>query len=331
MKRIVMIVTIVTIALLATLVMVGCGADNTQGIESVELSKENIEACQSEQLDENKEAKEDEIERNEAQEANQVSEIFVTLPDEFLYSSGAGSWATELSLNDDGTFTGNYHDMDMGAVGENYPNGTMYISEFEGKFTEPTQMNEYIYSMELESFELLKEKGQEYIEEGIRYVVLGASELSDAEELIIYMPGTPYSEMDSNFMSWLQRGDLGPEDLRCYGIYNAKGNAAFIGYNYAELSELYKLDGTFISEKGDVLLLNMYMDEEVTDHQIGTCEWRPQDGEAMNGFVHRNVEGGFTINLPESLCYQFEIQDAENGKFVGLGYASEFGVFERAE
>lgn len=298
---------IMTIILVGAFVLTGCGAQSADAAGDANIDTSTANAVQP----------------------SAINEVFAMLPDEFVYSSGAGGWATVLSLNDDGSFAGAYHDSDMGSTGDGYPNGTTYISDFSGKFTEPQMVNEYIYSTSVEYLELNWEPGVEYIEDGIRYVVVGASELSDSEELLIYLPGTPYAQMDENFMSWLVMGDLGPEDLRCYGIYNAKAGAAFVGYKYAELSELYKVNGRFQNEHGDVLTLNMYMDEKVTDNEIGTCEWAPHDGEAVNGFVHRNVEGGFTIYLPESWCESFEITSKEEGniQFTGVGFSERLGTF----
>lgn len=65
-------------------------------------------------------------------------------------------------------------------------NGIIYISDFSGKFTEPQIVNEHIYSTSVEYLELNQESGVEYIEDGIRDVVVGASELSDSEGRRIY-------------------------------------------------------------------------------------------------------------------------------------------------
>ena len=42
----------------------------------------------------------------------------------FEFSSGVGAWSTELTMLEDGTFWGNFHDSEMGETGEGYPNGT---------------------------------------------------------------------------------------------------------------------------------------------------------------------------------------------------------------
>lgn len=115
----------------------------------------------------------------------QVSEVFQSFPDTFSYGSGAGAWSEELILNDDGTFMGEYRDSDMGVTGADYPNGTVYVRKFHGKFTEPEMINEYSYSMSVEFMELVQEEGTGYIEDGVRYVVLGELELAAGEQLTV--------------------------------------------------------------------------------------------------------------------------------------------------
>ena len=39
----------------------------------------------------------------------------------FYFLSGAGAWSTELVVSPDGSFTGYYHDTDMGDSGADYP------------------------------------------------------------------------------------------------------------------------------------------------------------------------------------------------------------------
>jgi len=56
---------------------------------------------------------------------------------EFYFSSGAGGWYTVLHIHGDGSFDGHYQDMDMGDSGSEYPEGTLYSSDFSGRFTEP--------------------------------------------------------------------------------------------------------------------------------------------------------------------------------------------------
>ena len=53
----------------------------------------------------------------------------------FEFSSGVGAWSTELTVGENGTFTGSFHDSEMGETGENYPDGTLYGCSFHGQFS----------------------------------------------------------------------------------------------------------------------------------------------------------------------------------------------------
>ena len=79
--------------------------------------------------------------------------FFHTLPMQFSFLSGAGGWSTELYLNSDesyvGNFTGQYHDSNMGDEGEGYQ-GSVYYCNFTGKFTQPERLDEFVYSVKLE-------------------------------------------------------------------------------------------------------------------------------------------------------------------------------------
>lgn len=63
--------------------------------------------------------------------------LFESMLHRYGFSSGAGAWGTYFYLEKDGTFTGRFHDSEMGETGDGYPNGTVYISEFSGKFSAP--------------------------------------------------------------------------------------------------------------------------------------------------------------------------------------------------
>ena len=92
------------------------------------------------------------------------------MPSDFTFSSGAGAWATQLTLEDDGSFTAQYHDSDMGDAGPEYSNGTVYICSLTGKFTTPTHINDYTYSMGLEELQTDGTAGEEYYECGQRFI-----------------------------------------------------------------------------------------------------------------------------------------------------------------
>lgn len=160
---------------------------------------------------------------------------------EFYFSSGAGAWYSSLILNKDGSFTGSYHDSEMGAVGEGYPHGSVYTSEFSGRFTNIEKINSYSYRMTLEYVETEKPAGEEWIEEERRYVASEPFGIAGGEEFIFYLPETPAKEAEGAFLTWWplrywqidEYGNFTGEPdttLDCYGIHNVKGGYGFFEY-----------------------------------------------------------------------------------------------------
>ena len=119
---------LITIGLLAA----GCGKDETIEVQKIP------QAESSETLDEVREEElpqvETEVEVEESVDTQAFG--FKDLEDhQFYFSSGAGGWRTFLNIDADGRFDGAYSDSEMGSVGEDYPNGTYYLCEFIGKFS----------------------------------------------------------------------------------------------------------------------------------------------------------------------------------------------------
>ena len=62
--------------------------------------------------------------------------IFQTMAGlEWSFSSGAGAWSTELYIQTDGSFSGDFHDSDMGDCTDEYPYGTLYFCAFSGRMS----------------------------------------------------------------------------------------------------------------------------------------------------------------------------------------------------
>ena len=86
---------------------------------------------------------------SKTEEASQNEAIHLpnTEPLNMTFCSGAGAWA--ITLNNDGSFEGNYHDSDMGFSGEGYPHGTIYICKFGGTFDNIRKIDDNTYAMTL--------------------------------------------------------------------------------------------------------------------------------------------------------------------------------------
>lgn len=160
------------------------------------------------------------------------SSVFESMPRGFDFSSGAGAWGTHIDIENDGSFVGQYHDTEMGDAGEDNPNGTVFICNFSGKFSNPEQIDEYTYSMKLEWLETDGNLGDTYIEDGTMYINSEPYGFDDADEFIIYAPGIQISDLPEGFVVWLY-GFMNVETTKVlpyYGIYNVSGEEGFIGY-----------------------------------------------------------------------------------------------------
>ncbi|MCI9436793.1 MAG: DUF1311 domain-containing protein [Lachnospiraceae bacterium] len=161
----------------------------------------------------------------------------------FYFSSGVGAWSTELFINGDGSFEGNYHDADMGDTGEDYPNGIMYFSSFSGGFGEPEKIDDFTYKLKLAYLEFDEIPETEEIMDGVRWIYSTAYGLDGGENFYLYLPGAPLSELPEEYLQWVGYHDsdsISGTELPFYGLYNADAQTGFS-------SSLYERPG--ISER----------------------------------------------------------------------------------
>lgn len=221
----------------------GCGTQTAGSVseESSNMSGEYQEPAGNQELSGDPESSGDQKdstvpETSEEQKTPEVQEtqdenIFAKLPSQFTFSSGAGAWATTFELSPDGTFTGQYQDSDMGDAGPGYENGTVYISQFSGKFTEPQKVDDYSYTMKLDHLDVQGTAGEEYIEDNVRYIYSEAYGFDDADTFMIYLPGCPLKDLPEEFLSWtfIDRETCQTMPDGMFGIYNQGGQEGFIG------------------------------------------------------------------------------------------------------
>jgi len=156
------------------------------------------------------------------------------LPLDFSFSSGAGAWSTTMTVHPDGSFEGLHNDSDMGDVGEGYPEGTRYTCSFHGKFGGFKKLNDYSYSMTLESLTMEKEPGEEWMEDKVRYISAEAYGITGGKEFIFYTPDTPTSELSEEFLMWrnpnITEKEAKENTLVRYGILNVETGDGFFSY-----------------------------------------------------------------------------------------------------
>ena len=151
---------------------------------------------------------------------------------EFTFSSGAGGWSTVLYLNADGTFSGEYHDSEMGSTGPDYPNGTVYTCTFRGTFENITKKSDYSYEMTLGEIETFETPGDEWIENDTKYIASTPYGIEGGESFMFGTPEIPMVILSDEFLSWWpgRYDDTYRETLGCYGILNENTGEGFFSY-----------------------------------------------------------------------------------------------------
>jgi hypothetical protein len=191
------------------------------------------------------EAQVSETQTSEAQTNEAQTSIFAELPESFYFSSGVGAWWTGIDIAEDGTFSGQYMDSDMGDRGDGYPNGTVYICSFTGRFSQAEQVDDLTWSMKLESLEPEEDSGIVTYEDGVRYITSDPYGFDNADQFYIYLPGSVLDDLPEGFVSWtyahFMDQDVIPEGY--YGIYNEGGEEGFIGVKEETQEEQSETDG----------------------------------------------------------------------------------------
>ena len=135
----------------------------------------------------------------------------------FVFSSGTGGWSTTLSIGPNSTFSGVYHDSDMGVTGPGYPGGTVSYSKFSGQLKQVHQLNPNLYEMYIENLQYENPVGGSEIKEGQKYDYTEAYGISKNHRMAIYLPGTPISSMPEELR--LYSYGLIPEDSQTLPVY----------------------------------------------------------------------------------------------------------------
>lgn len=156
-------------------------------------------------------------------------------PKTFSFASGAGGWATELTLHADGTFKGRYYDFDYGLT-EVYPNGVCSYNDFHGTFGNIQKRDAHSYTMVLK--DLHNDSRGNYIENGVGYeeVALPYGFTNDQGSGLVqtyrfYLPTAPTAQLGSDFLLWWpgRYGEQPPATLGFYAIENAETHNGFFG------------------------------------------------------------------------------------------------------
>lgn len=165
-----------------------------------------------------------------AQEAETPS-VFAELEGiDFYFSSGVGGWFTFMQISSDGSFTGQFHDSEMGDMGDDYPNGSVYGCAFHGKLSVIEQLTDTMWSLSIDELELDEGQLDTYIEDGTRFItVTDIYGLENTDSLVLYTPGTPMGYIAEGYLMWAHLYDETPLSFPYYGLYNVPEECGFVG------------------------------------------------------------------------------------------------------
>lgn len=135
------------------------------------------------------------------------------------FSSGAGAWGTNITINGTGFFSGSFSDSDMG-------DATVYICDFDGKFN-VVDIGRHGVSLKLADINTKHTTGNVWYENGVRYVASDPYGLEDCVQFILYIPGTPATQLPEDMKYWLH-GAADSGTLNCYALYNPATGDTFI-------------------------------------------------------------------------------------------------------
>ena len=162
----------------------------------------------------------------------------LTLPDAFpmemSFLSGAGGWSTGITLKPDGTFVGSYSDSEMGIIGDGYPNGTVYVCEFTGKFDIVEKIDKTSYSLKLADITTIDVEGKEWISDGIKYIASVPYGLEEGKDFVLYTPDKKLDDLSEGFLSWwpLRYDAEEYSTLSVYGLHNLETDYGFFESPY---------------------------------------------------------------------------------------------------
>ena len=276
--------------------------------------------------------------------------FFASLPD-FAFLSGAGGWSTELSIACDGTFEGDFHDGDMGDSGPGYPNGTIYVCNFYGRFGNVKRVDDYTYSMRMLELKVEPTDSEEWIEDDIRYVASGPYGLENADEILVYLPGAWLETLPEDFVDWISMPrawgfDERPLLLPCYGLYNVAEKEGFGSYGqsavYAEWAEnllppVREHDEFAASTSGQPASFVLAANETVTDVKLYDISLKSVDDYGTPKFSEKEiyrqaeltperpllVKGSFPGDTP-NYGVSFQTKDGETHRFA-IGVSGKDG------
>ena len=148
----------------------------------------------------------------------------------FILNSGTGNWETTLVLDNEGGIYGDFHDLNMGEVGEGYENGTYYWNEFWGYSDNIEKVNDYSYKFVLKDVATSQPGDVEELDDEdsmLFKTTYNIEGVVDESEYILYLPNTPVMELPEESLFWLKNIEADKDVIDCYILYCVKNGDTF--------------------------------------------------------------------------------------------------------
>lgn len=121
---------------------------------------------------------------------------------EYMLSSGAGAWADVLTINQDGSYEGDYHDSNMGGASDpdKYPNGQQYVAKYSGRLSKAKKNDDGTITMSI-TYKLHGTAGEVQDIDGVETETTD-SQIKDYSEVTIYPAGYNIADFSDDIQSW---------------------------------------------------------------------------------------------------------------------------------
>ena len=173
--------------------------------------------------------------------AEAADALFETLEGlEWSFCSGAGAWSTDMRIFADGSFSGEFHDGEIGEDGEAYPYGTVYICDFTGKLSVVERQDENTWKLRVEALAIDESRPEEVIEDGVRFVRAEPYGLAEGGEMLLYAPGTPLTAIPEDMRFWTHALDLEnpPETLEDWFLSSEENGSGFVSWRPEPMADM---------------------------------------------------------------------------------------------
>ena len=151
---------------------------------------------------------------------------------EWSFSSGAGAWSTDMRILPDGTFSGEYHDGELGESTDDYPDGTIYCCSFTGRMSFAGQLDEFTCKLRVDELKTEEKAGEETIADGMRFITAEPYGISAGDEMLLFRPGTPVNGFSDDMQMWAHLSDQeeSADTLEAWFLWSDKNESGFVGF-----------------------------------------------------------------------------------------------------